>query len=354
MLDLSNIRAGNKQRFRDALEHRFTGEAPLFEPYVTEEIVSQVMGRPMGAHMLKLPAPDYVEFLQRTGLDVAYLYEGWFLGRKMKTDEKGFAHYVDGAIKSRADLDQIKPPSLDVVRRRIESYLEAASDRGLGCVYALDMACTIANTAIGPTDFLMAMHDDPGFVHEFMDRVEAYTIPLVECVRQYPVDACLVTGLQCGTAGPLVSQAMHEEFIFPRIEKVVRCLRESKIPAILHSDGDNSAFMDWIVEMGFAGLHPIQPGTGAWNIYTLKERHGDQLCLCGNIDVAGVLSTGTPEQVRADTLEHLRRLAPGGGYICGSSHDIGENVSFANFTALAETVCAYRAPRPRTQSSTPS
>ncbi|MCC7519946.1 MAG: hypothetical protein IT578_12275 [Verrucomicrobiae bacterium] len=338
------IRPGNKQRFRNALAHRFTGEVPFFELYVDKDLVDRVLGRPLGTHMLQLPSRDYVEFLQRTGMDVAYLYEGWFFGRHNQTDEHGRVHYMDGTIKSRADFDQIQPPSLDPVRRRIESYLEAAADTKLGCVYALDMACTIANTAIGPTDFLLALHDDPAFVQEFMDRVEEYTLPLVDCVSRYPVDACFVTGIQCGTAGPLVSRAMHEEFLFPRIEKVLRRLRAAQIPVILHTDGDNTMFLDWILEAKIDGMHPIQPAAWPWDIYELKRRHGEQLCLFGNIDVAGVLSQGTPADVARDTLAHLEALAVGGGYVCGSSHDIGENVPYENFMALAETICSYRAP----------
>ncbi len=32
----------------------------------------------------------------------------------------------------------------------------------------------------------------------------------------------------------------------------------------------------------------------------------------------------------------LRRLAPGGGYVCSSSHDITDNIPFENFCALPD------------------
>ena len=118
-------------------------------------------------------------------------------------------------------------------------------------------------------------------------------------------------------------------------------IRPRGIPIILHSDGDNSPLIDWFLKVGFAGLNPIEPGSTNWDIYAVKEQYGHRFCLSGNIDVAGVLSEGTPEQVRAETVEHLRRLAPGGGYICGSSHDITENIPYENFCALAETACSY-------------
>jgi len=332
-------RAGSSRRLRAALERRFTGEVPFFETYVAEEIVDEVMGRPMGTHMLKLPPGDYVEFLARTGMDAAYLYEGWFLGRKNVVDARGRVQYVDGTIKSRGDFGQIVAPSLETVRRRIESFLAAAGGTELGVVCALDVSVSIMTTAIGPTDSLILLHEDPAFVDEFLDRVEEYTLPLAQCVVQYPVDAILMTGPQCGKTGPIISPAMHEEFIFPRTRKVMDIIRPSGIPVILHSDGDNSAFMDWIIGAGFAAIHPVEP-VGGFDIYRLKSAYGDRICLCGNIDVGDVLTRGTPEQVRADVLEHIRRLAPGGGYVCGSSHDITGSVPFENFCALARTVCS--------------
>jgi len=333
-------RDGSRQRLCDAFAHRFTGDVPFFECYVAEEVVDQVMGRPMGTHMLKLPPRDYVELLKRTGMDAAYLYEGWFLGRKNKVDENGRVHYVDGTIKGRADFDQIVPPSLDIVTRRIESYLEAAQGTDLGAVYALDVPHSIALTCVGPQDFYLAAADDPGFLNELFDRLEEYTLPLVETVAQYALDAIWFAGLFCSNKGPMLSPQMHEELIFPRIEKIMQILRPTGIPVVLHSDGDNSMFMDRIIETGIAALHPIESGIGNFDIYELKRTYGDRICLCGNIDVGRVLWAGKPEDVRADVLEHLRRLAPGGGYVCGSSHDITEKIPFENFCALADTICS--------------
>ena len=82
--------------------------------------------------------------------------------------------------------------------------------------------------------------------------------------------------------------------------------------------------------------------------FAIKEQYGDRICLWGNIDVAGVLTRGTPEEVRADTIEHMERLAVEGGYIVGSSHDLSENVPLENVYALRDAVheFRFRAPAP--------
>jgi hypothetical protein len=86
-------------------------------------------------------------------------------------------------------------------------------------------------------------------------------------------------------------------------------------------------------------------------IHGYKQRWGDRLTLCGNMDCAGVLSQGTPADAARDTLEHLDTLSVGGGYICGSSHDVDDNMPLENLRAMAETVARYK--RPEQQLSAP-
>ena len=335
-------RSCNKQRFLDALARRPSAEVPFFECDVAARIVDRVLERPLNANLLRLNAHDQLEFLQRTGIDMGYVHVRCDIGRVNIVDEQGRVHYVDGKIKSRADFDQIEIPPLDPVCTRIEKILDATEKTNIGCVYALDEAARLARIAVGPTDFPIAMYDDPDFVHELMDHMEEYTLPLVERVLDYPIDALFLTGPVCTNQGPMFSPDMHHEFIFPRIEKMLELIHPSGVPVLLHTDGDNTLFMDWIVDTGFAGLHPVEPGTGRFDIYELKKAYGDSICLCGNIDVSSVLTYGTAEEVRADTLLHLDRLAENGGYICGSSHEITESVPFDNFRVMVETVCSYK------------
>ena len=93
--------------------------------------------------------------------------------------------------------------------------------------------------------------------------------------------------------------------------------------------------------MGVDILHPLEPCDGGQNIYEIKKQYGDRLTLHGNIDVAGILLNGTPEEIALDVNEHLKKLAVGGGYIMGSSHDIHAAVPLENFYAMRDTVDAY-------------
>jgi len=79
-------------------------------------------------------------------------------------------------------------------------------------------------------------------------------------------------------------------------------------------------------------VHPIQPVAN--DIYAIHAEYGDRLTLVGNIDVASVLSYGTPAEVRQNVREHIDRLAGSGGYIVCSSHSIIDSVPPENYLAM--------------------
>jgi len=89
-----------------------------------------------------------------------------------------------------------------------------------------------------------------------------------------------------------------------------------------------------VVECGFAAIQPVEPK--AMDIVEVKRRYGKHLCLIGNIDLGGSLVRGTPEQVEAEVRQRIRELAPGGGYMVGSSNSITNYVPLDNFRAMIE------------------
>ena len=97
-----------------------------------------------------------------------------------------------------------------------------------------------------------------------------------------------------------------------------------------------------MIEMGVDIVNPIEPCSGLQDIYKIKEMYGDKITLSGNIDIDGVLLHGTPEDVKRDVIEHMEKLAVGGGYIVSSSHDLHQLVPVENFYAMRDAVHDYR------------
>jgi uroporphyrinogen decarboxylase len=97
--------------------------------------------------------------------------------------------------------------------------------------------------------------------------------------------------------------------------------------------------MPRLVEWGIHLVSPVQPKCN--DIYALKRQYGDRIAFRGNMNIEGVLAFGTPAQVRADTREHIERLAGDGGYVVGSSHSIVDAIPPANYFAMIEAACEF-------------
>ena len=87
--------------------------------------------------------------------------------------------------------------------------------------------------------------------------------------------------------------------------------------------------------MGVDILNPIQTSAKGMDAEKLKSEFGDQLVFWGgSLDCQKTLPFGTPDEVREEVRAHVRTLAPGGGYVFASVHNIQANVPPENVIAM--------------------
>ncbi|MDO9464486.1 MAG: uroporphyrinogen decarboxylase family protein [bacterium] len=338
------MRKPDKNRYLVALKHIESEEICFQESEIESSVVSKILGRPvpMNLRSYELPVKDYIELNLKCGNDMIFLANVWELGRKNVFDSQGRKQYVDGTIKTRADLKQIKFPCLDIIKKSIEELLEGIEGTGLGLIYTPNQTAFIVTTAIGYQDYYMYMITDPEFIHDFQKMVNDFCISELELALSYPIDVIQVGSVICSKEGPMFSREMIEEFEYPGLRQRVELAKNKELPVSIHFDGNGMSLISDFIEMGIDVLNPIEPCDGKQDIYKIKEMYGNKIALHGNIDLSGVLAFGTPEDVEKDVIEHIERLAVGGGYICASSHNITEAVPLENFYAMRDTVLRYR------------
>jgi uroporphyrinogen decarboxylase len=78
------------------------------------------------------------------------------------------------------------------------------------------------------------------------------------------------------------------------------------------------------------------------DLYELKQEFGRDLVLWGGgVDTQGVLGTATPDEVRTHVRQNIEALAPGGGFVFATVHDIQANVPPENIMAVWEAWQEY-------------
>ena len=137
----------------------------------------------------------------------------------------------------------------------------------------------------------------------------------------------------------MVAPEYLRQFVFPWHRRIGQICRDKGLPLFYHSDGDLRAVLPDIINNGVVLLHPVEPA--AMDIAELKHEYGDVLAFAGNIDLGLTLTLGAPEDVKKEVRNKIRALAPGGGYMCGSSDSIPEYVPLRNFEAMCSAIAEY-------------
>jgi uroporphyrinogen decarboxylase len=149
-----------------------------------------------------------------------------------------------------------------------------------------------------------------------------------------------MTGDDFGTQnGLIMSPDMWRRFLRPGFEALVGIAKKHGCKVAHHSCGSIKPIIPDMIECGLDILNPVQPDVRDMDHGELKALFGEKLCFHGSISIQRTLPFGSTKEVRDEVLERFRTLAPGGGFIFCTAHNIQVDTPLANIEALIE---AYR------------
>jgi uroporphyrinogen decarboxylase len=93
------------------------------------------------------------------------------------------------------------------------------------------------------------------------------------------------------------------------------------------------------IEMGVDLLNPVHiTATGMEPVQLKKDFGKDIVFWGGGVDTQQILPNGTPEQVKDDVKRNIEALAPGGGFVFATVHNIQAEVPPKNIMAMIEAL----------------
>lgn len=197
----------------------------------------------------------------------------------------------------------------------------------------------------GFTQFLGDMIKHPDFVSDLLDRLTELWIEAAKMIVRQVGDLVDVVAWpdDIGTQDNLMfNPSYYRKFIKPRHEAMVAAVKEEADVAVFyHTDGDIFPVLEDIAEIGVDILNPIQTSAKEMEPERVKETVGGKLTLWGGIDTHHVLPHGSPGEVREEVRRKIEVLAPGGGYVLASVHNIQPDVPPENVIAMLEAARRY-------------
>ncbi len=341
----------NVNRLLTALNHQEPDRVPHIELWVTSQAVYEhVLERKLG-YMIgdaaeggqSITPEDDVEFALRQGEDAVLCNFNWRPNNVFRLAGDGTRHYVDGEIKTFADLESKldPPPSLDDQLRHLERYLKAAHGTGVGVIANLTSFFDSAMLGIGVTDSLYMFYDNRPLVEKFMDILLVHQEQVMRAViDRFGDDLALVmVNDDIGhNSGLLISPKMFLQIFPHRMKRLIAPAKDHGLKVLMHTDGKLDGILPILYDIGIDANHPVEPESN--DIVEVKRRWAGKMALIGNVHTP-LLAYGTKDEIEAKVKEYCEKLGPGGGWICGSSTSIMDGIPPENFVAMIQAVHKY-------------
>ncbi len=142
----------------------------------------------------------------------------------------------------------------------------------------------------------------------------------------------------------IISPAMFRKQLKPRVRQVFE-LQARLAPhakRLFHSDGNVRPLIPDFIEIGVDILNPVQATAVGMAAIDLKRDFGQDLVFWGGgVDTQGILPNGTGQEVRDDVKRNIDALAPGGGYVFNTVHNIQADVPPENILAMCDALHDY-------------
>ncbi|MFW6414430.1 MAG: uroporphyrinogen decarboxylase family protein [Verrucomicrobiota bacterium] len=136
----------------------------------------------------------------------------------------------------------------------------------------------------------------------------------------------------------LISPDLFEQFIAPRLKRLVDMAHSHGVKVMFHSCGAIVPLIDAIIDAGVDILDPLQVTAEGMEPQILKEQFGSRICLHGSIDTQHLLPQGSPEEVRKTARDMLEIMGQDGGFILAPCHVLQTDVPTENVVAMYEEV----------------
>ena len=195
----------------------------------------------------------------------------------------------------------------------------------------------------GVEQILLDLALNPDIAEDILQRVAAFYLDYERRTLEAAdggIDI-VFTGDDFGTQnGPFVSPEMWRRFLGPGFKAFIDLAHRYGCKVAHHTCGSIAPLIPDFIDSGLDVLNPLQPDVHDMDHRAVKRRFGDRLAFHGSISIQRTLPFGSPDDVRAEVRDRVEALAPGGGFIFCTAHNIQADTPLANVEALFD---AYHA-----------
>lgn len=184
------------------------------------------------------------------------------------------------------------------------------------------------------TDLLL----EEDFCFEATERITQLYIDMLQACADVPADAYLFGDDWGDQRGVIMGAKTWRKFFKPCWAKIyAEVHRQGKI-AMQHSCGSICDIYDDLIEIGMDVHESVQPEAQGMEPERLKQRFGSRLGFWGCLGSQGILTHGTPKEIRAEIFRLADLFREDGGYILAPAKPLFDEMPVDKAVAVIEAL----------------
>lgn len=190
----------------------------------------------------------------------------------------------------------------------------------------------------GMDQWMMDPYTNPDFYRYLAQKIVDLSAVILERwleqVGEYLDVLCFYDDIAMQT-GPMVSLDHYRKWILPYEKQLVDVAKKmTRAKLSIHCCGSCYDLLPGFLEVGYEILNPIQTRAKNMEAWRLKRDYGDRFTFYGGVDIQRLLPFGTEEDIRRGVKDLIRSMAPGGGFLFATSHNIEPDTPPKNIVAM--------------------
>ena len=189
---------------------------------------------------------------------------------------------------------------------------------------------SLAGRLLDMTEIMILCYEEPEMVETVLDKATEFLVKYAQAFKDAGANGIAIAEPAAG----LLSPGLIEVFSTPYVKRICEAVEDDSFMVLYHNCGNVIPLLENIKEIGAGGY---SFGNAVDLEEALKVIPEDSIVI-GNIDPAGIIRNGTPEQIRKETLLLMERCCKYPNFVIASGCDIPPMTPLKNIEAFFQAV----------------
>ena len=190
---------------------------------------------------------------------------------------------------------------------------------------------------------LTDMFADEDFYAELTQKITEIYIKMLKACEDIPADAYLFGDDWGDQRGVIFGPERWRKYMKPCWAKIYGEVHRQGKKAIHHSCGSITKIYDDLIEIGMDCHESAQPEASGMAPEIIKEKWGKKLSFWGCLGSQGILTHGTPQEIRNEIIRLHNLFKNDGGFVLAPAKPLVEEMDIEKAVSVIETLAEFGA-----------